>query len=426
MSILIKGGRVVDPKNNIDKILDVLVKDGRIAKVAADIDEKADRVIDAGGKVVAPGLIDLHVHFREPGYEYKEDIETGSRAASRGGVTTVVCMPNTDPPIDNPALVKYVLDRGREVGLTNVLTVGCVTKGQQSKELSEMGELKNAGAIGVSDDGRPVINPSLMRRALEYASMFDLPVMSHSEDLDLVDGGSMNEGYMSTYLGLRGIPKCAESVAVTRDVLIAEEVGGRLHVCHVSTRNSIDAIRRAKKRGANITCETAPHYFSLTDKAVDGFNTNAKMNPPLRDEDDVNAVIEGLIDGTIDAIATDHAPHDKDEKDIEFEYALNGIVGLETSLALGYTNLVMSGKLTLSQLIEKMSTNPADIIKIDKGTLGEGKAADIVIFDTEHEYEVDPEKFASKNHNCPYGGMKLRGRVDTTILGGNIVYEREM
>ncbi len=425
MSILIKGGRVVDPKNNTDKILDVLVKDGRIAKVAADIDEKADRVIDAGGKVVAPGLIDLHVHFREPGYEYKEDIETGSRAAARGGVTTVVCMPNTDPPIDNPALVKYVLDRGREVGLTNVLTVGCVTKGQQSKELSEMGELKNAGAIGVSDDGRPVINPSLMRRALEYASMFDLPVMSHSEDLDLVDGGSMNEGYMSTYLGLRGIPKCAESVAVTRDVLIAEEVGGRLHVCHVSTRNSIDAIRRAKKRGANITCETAPHYFSLTDKAVDGFNTNAKMNPPLRDEDDVNAVIEGLIDGTIDAIATDHAPHDKDEKDIEFEYALNGIVGLETSLALGYTNLVMSGKLTLSQLIEKMSANPADIIKIDKGTLGEGKAADIVIFDIEHEYEVDPEKFASKNHNCPYGGMKLRGRVDMTILGGKIVYDRE-
>ncbi len=426
MSILIKGGRVVDPKNKIDKVLDVLVKDGRIAKVAADIDEKADRVIDAGGKVVAPGLIDLHVHFREPGYEYKEDIETGSRAAAQGGVTTVVCMPNTDPPIDNPALVKYVLDRGKEVGLTNVLTVGCVTKGQQSKELSEMGELKNAGAIGVSDDGRPVINPSLMRRALEYASMFDLPVMSHSEDLDLVDGGSMNEGYMSTYLGLRGIPKCAESVAVTRDVLIAEEVGGRLHVCHVSTRNSIDAIRRAKKRGANITCETAPHYFSLTDKAVDGFNTNAKMNPPLRDEDDVNAVIEGLIDGTIDAIATDHAPHDKDEKDIEFEYALNGIVGLETSLALGYTNLVMSGKLTLSQLIEKMSANPADIINIDKGTLGEDKAADIVIFDTEHEYEVDPEKFASKNHNCPYGGMKLRGRVDMTILGGKIVYDREM
>ncbi len=425
MSILIKGGRVVDPKNNIDKIQDVLVKDGRIAKVAADIDEKADRVIDAGGKAVAPGLIDLHVHFREPGYEYKEDIETGSRAAARGGVTTVVCMPNTDPPIDNPALVKYVLDRGKEVGLTNVLTVGCVTKGRQSKELSEMGELKNAGAIGVSDDGSPVINPSLMRRALEYAAMFDLPVMSHSEDLDLVDGGSMNEGYMSTYLGLRGIPKCAESVAVTRDVLIAEEVGGRLHVCHVSTRNSIDAIRSAKKRGANITCETAPHYFSLTDKAVDGFNTNAKMNPPLRDEDDVNAVIEGLIDGTIDAIATDHAPHDKDEKDIEFEYALNGIVGLETSLALGYTNLVMSGKLSLSQLIEKMSANPADIIKIDKGTLGEGKTADIVIFDTEHEYEVDPEKFASKNHNCPYGGMKLRGRVDMTILGGKIVYERE-
>lgn len=424
MAILIKNGHVVDPKNNIDEVMDVLIDGGIIAKVGKDIDGGEAQVIDAAGKVVAPGLIDLHVHFREPGYEYKEDIETGSRAAAQGGVTTVVCMPNTNPPVDNPALVKYVLDRGKEVGLTNVLTTGCITKGQQSKELSEIGELKAAGAIAVSDDGRPVINPSLMRRALEYAGMFGIPVMSHSEDLDLVDGGSMNEGYMSTYLGLRGIPKCAESVAITRDVLIAEEVGGRLHVCHVSTRNSIDAIRQAKKRGAKITCETAPHYFSLTENAVDGFNTNAKMNPPLRDEDDVNAVIDGLIDGTIDAIATDHAPHDRDEKEIEFEYAMNGIVGLETSLGLGYTNLVMTGKLTLSQLIEKMSANPADIIKIEKGSLGEGKTADIVIFDTDNEYTVYISKFASKNNNCPYDGMKLHGRVDMTILGGKIVYNR--
>lgn len=422
--ILIKNGLVVDPANNIEDKLDILVRDGVIAEVGKDIKADDAEVINAENKVVAPGLIDLHVHFREPGYEYKEDIASGSAAAARGGVTTVVCMPNTSPVIDNPALVKYVIGRGKEVGLTNVMTTGCITKGQKSEELSEIGELKNAGAVGISDDGRPVKSPSLMRRALEYAKMFDIPVMSHSEDLDLVDGGSMNEGYMSTYLGLRGIPKCAESVAITRDVLIAEEVGGRLHVCHVSTKNSIDAIRRAKQRGANITCETAPHYFSLTEDAVDGFNTNAKMNPPLRDREDVEAVIEGLADGTIDAIATDHAPHDSDEKEIEFSLAANGIVGLETSLGLGYTNLVKTGRLTLSELIEKMSVNPSNIIGIDRGSLAKGKAADIVIFDVENEYTVDIKQFASKNNNCPYDGMKLCGRVQYTILGGKVVYKR--
>ncbi len=423
-NILIKNGLIVDPKNNINETLDLLIKDGIISEVGKNIESDGAEVINAEGKVVAPGLIDLHVHFREPGYEYKEDIATGSMAAARGGVTTVVCMPNTNPVVDNPAMVKYVTERGKEVGLTNVLTTACITKGQKSKEISEIGELKDAGAVGISDDGRPVLTPSLMRRALEYAKMFDIPVMSHSEDLDLVDGGSMNEGYMSTYLGLRGIPKCAESVAISRDVLIAEEVGGRLHVCHVSTKNSIDAIRRAKERGARITCETAPHYFSLTDKAVEGFNTNAKMNPPLRDDEDVAAVIEGLADGTIDAIATDHAPHDSDEKEIEFSLAANGIVGLETSLGLGYTNLVRTGKLTLPELIKKMSVNPAEIINIDRGSLGVGKIADIVIFDTENEYTVDINEFASKNNNCPYDGMKLYGRVDYTILCGEVVYKR--
>lgn len=424
MRLLIKNGHVIDPQNGLDAVRDIYVADGVIEAVGERIEREADTVIDATGKIVAPGLVDLHVHFREPGYEYKEDIASGSRAAAKGGETTVVCMPNTLPVIDNKPMVQYVINRGKEVGLCNVLTVGCISKGQKGKELAEIGELKDAGAVGLSDDGRPVTSSSLMRKALEYAKMFDMPILSHSEDLDLVDGGSMNEGFMSTYLGLRGIPKAAESVAVTRDILIAEEVGGRLHLCHVSTRNAIAAVRAAKARGVKVTAETAPHYFSLTDRACDGFNTNAKMNPPLRDEDDVLAVIEGLEDGTLDAIATDHAPHHRDEKELEFDKASNGIVGLETSLALGVTYLVKTGKLSMSQLIQKMSSNPAKIIGIDRGTLGVGKAADIVIFDADAEFSVDVNRFASKGKNSPYHGAKLFGQVETTVCGGKIVYQR--
>ncbi len=425
MSILIKGGLVVDPANKIEKIADILVEDGKILKVAENIEASGAEVIDAKGKIVAPGLVDLHVHFREPGLEYKEDITTGSRAAARGGVTTVVCMPNTKPVIDNGALVKYVMDRGKEEGLVNVLVAGCISKGQESGELSEIGELKEAGAVGITDDGKPVKSPSLMRKALEYAKMFDIPVLSHSEDLDLVDGGSMNEGYMSTYLGLRGIPKAAESVAVSRDILIAEEVGGTIHICHVSTKGSIDAIRSAKTRGVKVTAETAPHYFTLTDNACDGYNTNAKMNPPLRNEEDVAAIIEALADGTIDAIATDHAPHHRDEKEIEFDLAANGIVGIETSLALGVTYLVKTGKLTMSQLIEKMSLNPAEIIGIDRGRLNCGSIADIVIFDADNTFKVDVNEFASKGKNSPYDGYDLYGKVIATITNGKIVYKAD-
>ena len=424
MRLLIKNGRVVDPKNGMDEVCDLLVVDGIIQKTGVSLEDSEAEVLDATGKIVAPGLVDLHVHFREPGLEYKEDIETGSRAAAKGGVTTVVCMPNTNPVIDNGPLVQYVMNRGKEVGLVNVLTTGCISKGQKSGELAEIGEIKAAGAVGITDDGRPVISSSLMRKALEYAKMFEIPVMSHCEDLDLVDNGSMNEGYMSTYLGVRGIPKSAESVAVTRDILIAEDVDGRLHICHVSTRNAVEAIRAAKKRGVKVTAETAPHYFSLTDSACDNFNTNAKMNPPLRDEDDIQAIIEGLQDGTLDAIATDHAPHHRDEKELEFDLASNGIVGLETSLALGVTYLVKTGKLTMSQLIEKMSLNPANIIGFDRGTLGEGKVADIVIFDTEEEFTVSVNDFVSKGKNSPYDWFKLFGRVDATICGGKLVYQR--
>ncbi len=423
MSILIQKGRVIDPKNKIDSVMDVLIEDGIIKEVAVDIKASADQIIDASGKIVAPGLVDLHVHFREPGLEYKEDITTGSLAAAKGGVTTVVCMPNTSPVIDNKAQVRYVMERGKEVGLINVLTSGCITKGQNGAELSEMGEMKEAGAVAVTDDGKPVSSSIVMRKALEYAKMFDLPVFSHSEDLSLVDNGSMNEGYTATVLGLPGIPKAAESVAVSRDVLIAEEVDGRLHVCHVSTKNAIEAIRSAKERGVKVTAETAPHYFSLTEKACEGYNTNAKMNPPLRDAEDVAAVIAALQDGTLDAIATDHAPHHRDEKELEFDQASNGIVGLETSLGLGVTYLVKNGKLTLSQLIEKMSVNPAEIIGIDRGTLGVGKTADLVVFDADKSYRVDVQNFVSKGKNSPYDGFELYGKVALTMTGGKVVYQ---
>lgn len=422
MKQIIKNGYVINPASNFEGKADILINDGIIECVAENISDAEAELIDATGKVVAPGLVDLHVHFREPGFEYKEDIMTGSCAAARGGVTTVVCMPNTNPPIDNAALVEYVVNHGKSAGLINVLTSACITKGLKGDEISEMGELKSAGAVALTDDGRPVASSLIMRRALEYANMIDIPVFSHSEDLSLVDGGSMNDGYTCTSLGLRGIPKSAESVAVSRDVLLAEEVGAQLHVCHVSTKNSIEAVRRAKANGARVTAETAPHYFTLTDKACDNYNTNAKMNPPLRDREDVEAIIEALCDGTIDAIATDHAPHHFDEKVIEFEKAANGIIGLETSLALGYTYLVKTGKLTLMELIDKMSTTPAKIIDINAGTLNEGAPADIVIFDTDNEFTVKVEEFASKSKNSPYDNFKLYGKVCRTITAGKTVY----
>ncbi len=425
MKRIIKNGYVINPAKGFAGKADILINYGVIERVAENIDDYDAKIIDATGMIVAPGLVDLHVHFREPGFEYKEDIVSGSRAAAKGGVTSVVCMPNTNPPIDNAALVEYIINRGNKTGLANVMTTGCITKGLKGQELTEMAELKDSGAVAFSDDGRPVTSSVIMRRALSYAKMLDIPLMAHSEDLDLVDGGSMNEGYMSTYLGLRGIPKSAESVAVSRDILLAEEIGARLHICHVSTKNSIEAVRAAKARGAKITAETAPHYFTLTDKACDGFNTNAKMNPPLRDDEDVEAIIAALCDGTIDAIATDHAPHHVDEKRIEFEKAANGIVGLETSLALGCTYLVKSGKMTMLELIDKMSTSPAKIIGSDRGTLNVGAPADIVIFDENEEFTVDVNEFETKGKNSPYNGIKLFGKVHRTILGGRTVYKAE-
>lgn len=422
MKQIIKNGFVVNPAKNFAGKADILINYGVIERVAENIDDYDAKVIDAEGLIVAPGLVDLHVHFREPGYEHKEDITSGSRAAVKGGVTTVLCMPNTNPPIDNAALVEYVINKGKKTGLVNVLTTACITKGQKGEELTEMAELKEAGASAFSDDGKPVSSSMIMRRALEYSKMLDMPIMSHSEDLALVDNGSMNDGYTATLLGLRGIPKSAESAAVSRDILLAEELDARLHICHVSTKNSIEAVRAAKARGARITAETAPHYFTLTDKACDGFNTNAKMNPPLRDDEDVEAIICGLCDGTIDSIATDHAPHHIDDKRVEFEKAANGIVGLETSLALGYTYLVKTGRMSLIQLIDCMSTKPAAIIGSDRGTLNVGAPADIVLFDINNEFTVNVDEFETKGKNSPYDGWKLFGKVRRTINGGKTVY----
>lgn len=423
MKILIKNGHVVDPLNGIDKKCDVLINGDKIEKVAPNLGEDADRVIDAEGKYVVPGLVDMHVHLREPGQEYKEDIVSGTMAAAMGGVTSVACMPNTEPVCDSAAVVTFIKEKAKNEGYVNVFPVGAISKGMRGTELSEMGDLKAAGAVGVSDDGRPVSEAILMRRALQYAEMFKLPVISHCEDLSLADGGDMNEGVTATSLGLRGITRAAEEVQASRDILIAEATNTAVHIAHVSTRGTVELVRQAKKRGVRVTCETAPHYFTLTEKAVDGFNTNAKMNPPLRTDDDVEAIKDGLADGTIDAIITDHAPHHADEKTCEFSLAKNGIVGLETSLGLGLEYLVKKNVLTLSELIALMTCKPAKILNISKGTLSEGADADITVFDMNKEWTVDVNKFKSKGKNSPYDGYKLCGKPEYVIVGGRVTVD---
>ncbi|MBQ2670880.1 MAG: dihydroorotase [Clostridia bacterium] len=422
MRILIKNGRVIDPENGIDKVTDIFIDKGVIAEIG-DGQELAGiemEVIDATGKIVTPGLVDMHCHLRDPGQEYKEDIETGTRAAVMGGITSVACMPNTKPVVDNEAVVSYIINKAKEVGYCNVYPIGAVSKGLKGEELAEIGEMKFAGAVAISDDGRPVTESGLMRRAMEYADMFDMKVISHCEDLGLADGGYMNEGEVATAMGLRGISRAAEEVMVSRDIIIAEAIGTPIHIAHVSTRLSVDLVRQAKKRGVRVTCETCPHYFTLTEKAVEGFNTFAKMNPPLRTDDDVQAIKDGLKDGTIDCIVTDHAPHHIDEKNCEFANALNGIVGFETSLGLGLKYLVKEGVLTLNELIEKMAVNPSRILGLNKGNLKVGNAADITIFDPEKEWTVDINKLHSKSKNSPYDGFVLCGKPEYVIVGGDI------
>jgi dihydroorotase len=423
-TLFIEGGRVIDPASGTDGVRTVVVRDGRIAEVAERAERPRDaRVVDARGKWVTPGFVDLHVHLREPGQEYKETVATGARAAVAGGFTTVCAMPNTKPVNDNASVAELVLARAAQAGLARVLPVGCISRAQGGEDLAEYGELKAAGCVAVSDDGKPVTSSGLMRRALEYARAFGLPVAVHEEDPGLAGKGVMHEGATSTRLGLKGIPAAAEDVMVLRDLALLELTGGRLHVQHVSTKGAVRAIREAKRRGLAVTAEVTPHHLALTDEdvAASGYSTDFKMNPPLRSAEDVQAVREGLGDGTIDAIATDHAPHSAVEKDLEFDAALNGIVGLETafSVCLG---LVRKGVLPERRLVEALTIGPARAFALAAGTLARGAAADVAILDADAEWLVDPAKLHSKSRNTPWKGKRLPGRCLFTIVGGRIVH----
>lgn len=421
--ILIKNGRVVDPANYIDGKKDILIEDGKIKKVADFIVEDEDtNVIDADEKVVMPGFIDLHVHLREPGFEYKETIETGSKAAARGGVTSICPMPNTKPVIDSPESVKDLLKRA-DCSPVHILPIGACTIGQEGKELADIEGMKDAGIVALSEDGKSVMDSALFRKSLKEAARLDLPMFSHCEDKALVEGGVMNKGQKSEELGLPGITNSVEDVIVARDIIMSKEAGNRLHLCHCSTADSVVLVEMAKKQGLPVSAEVCPHHFTMSDDEITEDNGRFKMNPPLRNRTDVDALKEGLKTGIMEVISTDHAPHGKEEKDQSMLKAPFGIVGLETSFALGYTELVDKGVLTLSQLVEKMSVNPAKVLGIDKGNLAPGKAADIVIADITKEYEIDSSKFVSKGKNTPFDGKKVKGRVITTIVDGKIVYK---
>ncbi|MHB8149062.1 MAG: dihydroorotase [Desulfobulbia bacterium] len=422
--ILLKNGRVIDPANGIDQIRDVLIVDGRIRALGqpGSLAGHDGLVYDVTGKWVVPGLIDMHVHLREPGQEYKETIETGTRAAAAGGFTAVACMPNTKPVNDNQTVTVFILAKAAEAGLARVYPVGAISSGSNGEHLAEFGELRQAGAVAVTDDGLPVGNSQLMRRALEYAGNHDLLVISHAEELSLSQGGAMNDGALATRLGLRGIPHVAEEIMVYRDLALAEFTGQPIHIAHVSTRESLALIRRAKEKGVAVSAETAPHYFTLTETAVDGYNTLAKMNPPLRTEADVAAVREALRDGTLDAIATDHAPHGELDKDQEFDLAANGIIGLETAVPLTL-QLVREKQLDARRMVELLSVNPARILGVPGGTLSVGAPADIAVIDPEKKFVFTEESIQSKSRNSPFLGWELQGKAVLTIMAGRITWQ---
>ncbi|MEW6200702.1 MAG: dihydroorotase [bacterium] len=422
MGILLKGLRIADPSGKLPKMGDVIVDGGRIARIGKGLPRGRHRVFDLSGCHIMPGLIDLHAHLREPGYEYKENLDSGLRAAVNGGFTSVVCMPNTNPAIDNRSVVKYLRERAAGIGLARLYIAGAISQGRAGKELAEIGEMMEERIVAVTDDGAPVMDSRLMRRAMEYSRIFSIPVMDHCEDRNLSAGGVMNEGLVSTMLGLSGIPAASEEIMVARDISLAELTGARLHITHVTTRGAVEIIRRAKKKRISVTCDVTPHHLVLTDDSVRDFDTNMKVNPPLRGKDDVNALVKGLTDGTIDAVATDHAPHALHEKETSFNDAPFGAIGFESALSVLTTELVHRRGLTIEFLAAKMSSMPARIFGLHGGKIATGEPADLTIIDLAREWTIESEKFSSLARNCPFAGRKVKGKVMMVLIGGKIVY----
>lgn len=422
MKLLIKGGRIIDPESGLDRVADLLIEDGRVAQVGSSLSESGVEIFDAAGLIVAPGFIDLHVHLREPGEEYKETVASGAEAAVAGGFTSICAMPNTKPVNDNASVTRYIIDKAREARLANVYPVGAITRGSMGEELAEIAEMKEAGAIAISDDGRPVMNSQVMRHAMEYARDHNLVVVDHCQDTCLSAGGVMNEGRYSTLLGLKGMSVAAEDNHVSRDVILSEVTGARVHIAHISTGGAVEMVRRAKGRGLSVTCEVTPHHLALTDESVLGFDTNTKMNPPLRSEADRLVLIEAVRDGAIDAIATDHAPHHADEKMLEYDRAPFGVIGLETALGVVLTVLHHQSGIALTRIVEMLTCGPARVFGLPRGTLAAGAIADVTVFDADREWTVDARELKSKSRNTPFGGWKLRGRVAATFVEGREVF----
>src|SRR5579884_585138 len=425
MKILIKNGRVIDPASRTDRVTDVLISEGKVAGVGTDLSASGAEIFDAAGMVVAPGFIDMHVHLREPGFEHAETIESGSRAAAAGGFTSICPMPNTAPVNDSATVTSYIIEKARRHAIVNVFPIGAITKGSMGEELAEIGSMREAGIVAISDDGRPVMNARVMRRAMELARALDIPVIDHCEDLNLSAGGDMHEGAESVRLGLRGIPSASEDVMVARDLLLAELTGARFHVAHLSTAHSVAMVAFAKARSLDVSCEVTPHHFAITDSKIATYDSNYKMKPPLRTHADIDAVVDGIVSGVIDAIATDHAPHAGSEKMQEFERCPFGITGLETAIGLSLTELVHKGRISVTRMVELFTTGPAGVLKLDRGTLKRGAPGDVTVFDLEHEWTYDVQQSLSKSRNSPFDGYPFRGGPVATVVAGEVVWQRQ-